>query len=91
MRGASTAVSLRIKLRGGEVSCSREIFRARFLVNVKGSDICTFIDGRRTVSGKFLVLRIVLQRHVRLDKPIDQFFLLNMLLKLVKKIFLNFQ
>jgi hypothetical protein len=40
-------------------------------VNEKGSDICTFIDGRRTISAKFLVLRIVLQRHVRLEKPID--------------------
>jgi hypothetical protein len=45
-------------------------------VNVKRPDACTFVDGRRTVLDKFLVLRIVLQRHVRLEKPINQFFLL---------------
>jgi hypothetical protein len=45
-------------------------------VNVKRLDVCAFIHGRRTVSDKFLVLRIILQRHVRLEKPIDQFFLL---------------
>ena len=45
-------------------------------MNEKGSDVCAFVDGRRTVSAKFLVLRIVLQRHVRLEKPIEQFFLL---------------
>jgi hypothetical protein len=48
----------------------------RFLVNVKRPDACTFVDGHRAVPGKFLVLRIVLQRHVRLEKPIEQFFLL---------------
>src|SRR5215475_6975233 len=76
MRGTSTTVSLRIKLRCGEVSCSRKIFRARFPVNVKRPDVCAFIDVCRTVPNKFPVLRIVLQRHVRLEKPIDQFFLL---------------
>jgi len=45
-------------------------------MNEERPDVCTFIDGRRTVSDKFLVLRIILQRHVRLEKPIDQFFLL---------------
>ena len=42
----------------------------------KGSDVCTFVDGYQTVPGKFLVLRIVPQRHVRLEKSIDQFFFL---------------
>ena len=73
---ASAAVGLRIKLRCGEIPCSRIIFRVRFLVNVKRPDACTFVDGHRAVPGKFLVLRIVLQRHVRLEKPIDQFFFL---------------
>ena len=76
MCGASAAVGLRIKLGGGEVSCPRITFRARFLVNVKRSDACTFVDGHRTVPNKFLVLRIILQRHVRLEKAIEQFFLL---------------
>jgi len=48
----------------------------RFLVNKKASDVCVFIYGRRTVPTKLLVLRIVLQRHVRFEQPIDQFFLL---------------
>ena len=42
----------------------------------KSSNVCVFIHGRRTIPNKFLVLRVVLQRHVRLEKPIDQFFLL---------------
>ena len=42
----------------------------------KRPDVCAFVDGHRTVSAKFLVLRIVLQRHIRLEKPIDQFLLL---------------
>ena len=48
----------------------------RFLMNEKRADVCAFIDGRRTVRNKFLVLRVVLQRHVRLEKPIDQLFFL---------------
>src|SRR4029077_15829312 len=74
--GPSATVGLRIKLRSREISCSGIIFRARFLVNEKRSDVCAFVDGCRTVSTKFLVLRIILQRHVRLEKPIDQLFLL---------------
>ena len=72
----SAAVGLRIKRRGGEVSCSRIIFRVRFLVNEKGSDVRVFVDGHQTVSAKFLVLRVVLQGHVRLEEPIEQLFLL---------------
>jgi hypothetical protein len=52
------------------------MFRVRLLVNVKRPDVRVFVDGRRTVSAKFLILRIVLQRHVRLEEPIEQFFLL---------------
>jgi hypothetical protein len=48
----------------------------RLLVEKEGSDICAFIHGCGAVPNKFLVLRVVLQRHVRLEKPIDQFFLL---------------
>ena len=76
MGSASAAVGLGIKLRCREVSFSAKILRARFLMNEERPDVCAFIDGRRTVSSKFLVLRIVLQRHVRLEKPIEQFFLL---------------
>jgi hypothetical protein len=46
------------------------------VVNEKRSDVCAFVDGYRTISAKFLVLRIILQTHVRLEKPIEQFFLL---------------
>ena len=35
-----------------------------------------FVDRCRTVAAEFLVLRVILQRHIRLEKPIDQFFLL---------------
>jgi hypothetical protein len=45
-------------------------------VNEKRPNVCAFIDGHRTVSDKFLVLRIVLKGHVGLEKSIDEFFLL---------------
>jgi hypothetical protein len=45
-------------------------------VNEKGSDVCAFVDGHQTVSAKFLVLRIVLEGHVRLEEPIQQLLLL---------------
>jgi hypothetical protein len=45
-------------------------------VNEKRPDVCALIDGRRTVTGKFLVLRVVLQGHIWFEKPIDQFLLL---------------
>jgi hypothetical protein len=45
-------------------------------VNEKRPNVCAFIDGHRTVSDKFLVLRIVLKGHVRLKESIDEFFLL---------------
>jgi hypothetical protein len=48
----------------------------RLLVDKKSSNVCVLIHGRRTVANKFLVLRLVLQCHVRLEKPIDQFFFL---------------
>ena len=45
-------------------------------MNEKGPDVCAFVDGHQTVPNKLLVLRIVLQGHVGLEKPIHQFFLL---------------
>ena len=76
MGNAPTVVRLRVKLGCREFSRSRKAFRAWFLVDIEGSDVCAFIDGHRTVPDKLLVLRIVLERHVRLEKPVDQFFLL---------------
>ncbi len=42
----------------------------------KRSNVCAFVNGHRTVSTKFFVLRVVLQRHVWLEEAIQQFFLL---------------
>jgi hypothetical protein len=74
--GTSTVVGLGVKLGCRKVFCSRKAFGARFLVDKKSSNVCAFVDGRRTVPNKLLMLRIILQRHVRLKKTIDQFFLL---------------
>ena len=74
--GAFAVVGLRIKLRCGKVSCSAKIFRMRFLMNKKRPHVCSFVDGHRTVSNELLVLCVVLQRHVGLEKAVDQFLLL---------------
>ena len=66
---------LRIELPGRKLFCGREILLIRLLLDVKTSDVCSFVD-RRAVSDKFLVLRTVVQIHIRLEQAINKLLFL---------------
>jgi hypothetical protein len=62
----------RLELPRQEVVYSEETFRVGLFLDVKCANRCLFVYGR-TIGDKSFVLRVIPQRRVRPEQPIDQF------------------
>ena len=56
----------------GKIARPGKFFAVRLLLQIKRADVSTFV-GERATRVKFLVLRVILQGHVRFDDAIDEF------------------